>query len=240
MYRNRKTRLQNSTTPCSTNGSQSPPEHPNSQLMSPSNGNPSHPQLGVCLQPPVTLLLVSTSQPSTSPMPYNFSSFTTSPNMATGQPWVSPSVSSTHVQPQPLGLLGNESHLMKHSSFVQTLPYTPTFATKFQPLVEKPSPSVPNNDQRSPSSHNSQLQPPFSQPMPSCYICCQSPDSNSQLQPLSNEAEEKHSDDEDESNATSDHLNPAQDPVADHESFGKVVEIIGNILVPFFTCEVNA
>ncbi|KAJ8442991.1 hypothetical protein Cgig2_014513 [Carnegiea gigantea] len=74
MYRNRKTRIQNSMTPCSTNGSQSPPEHPNSQLMSPSNGHPSHPQ-------------------------------------------------------------------------PDTLPYTPTFATKFQPLVEKPSPSIPNHDE---------------------------------------------------------------------------------------------
>ncbi|KAJ8433595.1 hypothetical protein Cgig2_016525 [Carnegiea gigantea] len=48
---------------------------------------------GVCVQPPVTLPLVSTSQPSASPMPHNFSSFshTTSPNMATGQPWVPPS-----------------------------------------------------------------------------------------------------------------------------------------------------
>ncbi|KAJ8423763.1 hypothetical protein Cgig2_021083 [Carnegiea gigantea] len=217
MYRNRKTRLQNSTTPCSTNGSQSPPEHPNSQLMSPSNGHPSHPQPG----PRVTLPVVSTSQPSTSPMPFNFSSFfhIPSPNMATGQPWVSPSVSSTHLQPQPLGLLGNESYLMKHSSFGQTLSYTPT-------LVEKPSPFVPNNDQRSPSSHNSQLQPPFSQPMPCRYIRCQSPYSNSQSQPSSNEAEETHSDDEDESNAMSDHSNPAQDPVVDHESFGKVVEIV--------------
>ncbi|KAJ8420111.1 hypothetical protein Cgig2_023651 [Carnegiea gigantea] len=228
MYRNRKTRLQNSMTPCSTNGSQSPLEDPNSQLMSPSNGHPSHPQPSVCVQPPVTLPLLSTSQPSTSPMPHNFSSFfhTTSPNMATGQPWVSSSVSSTHLQPQPLGLLGNESHLMKHSPFVQTLPYTPTFATKFQPLVEKPSPSVPNNDQRSPSSHNSQLQPPFSQPMLSRYIRCQSPDSNSQSQPSSNEAEEAHSDDEDESNAMSDHSNLAQDPVVDHKSFGKVVDIV--------------
>lgn len=148
--------------------------------------------------------------------------------MATGQPWVSSSVGSTHLQ--PLGSLGNESHLMRHSSFVQTFPYTPTFATKFQPQVEKPSPSAPNNDQLSPSSHNSQLQPQFSQPMPSRYICCQSPDSNSQSQPSSNEAEETHSDDEDESNAMSDHSNPAQDPAVDHESYGKVVEIVDILL----------
>ncbi|KAJ8441899.1 hypothetical protein Cgig2_014368 [Carnegiea gigantea] len=62
--------------------------------------------------------------------------------------------------------------------------------------------------------------------MPSRYIRCQSPDSNSQSQPSSNEAEETHSDDEDESNAMSDHSNPAQDPVVDHESYGKVVEIV--------------
>ena len=107
--------------------------------MSPSNGHPSHPQPGVCVQPPVTLPPLSTSQPSTIPMPHNFSSFfhTTSPNMATGQPSVSPSVGNTHLQ--PLGSLGNESHLMRHSSFVQTLPYTPTFATKFQLQIEKPS-----------------------------------------------------------------------------------------------------
>ena len=48
--------------------------------------------------------------------------------MATGQPWVSAYVTNTHLQ--PLGSLANESHLMQHSSFVQTLPYTPTFATK--------------------------------------------------------------------------------------------------------------
>ncbi|KAJ8419612.1 hypothetical protein Cgig2_015006 [Carnegiea gigantea] len=232
MRRNRKTRLQNSTTPCPTNGSQSPPEHANFQLMSPSNGHPSHPKPSVCVQPPITLPPLSNSQPFTSPMPHNFSSFfhTTSSNMATSQPWVSPSASSTHLQ--PLGSLGNESHLMKHSSFVQTLPYTPTFATKFQPQVEKPSPSILNNDQLSPSSHNSQLQPPFSPPMPSRYIHCQSPDSNSQSQPSSNEAEETHSDDEDESNAMTDDSNLAQDPTVDHESFGKVVEIVdesGNV-----------
>ena len=151
--------------------------------------------------------------------------------MAIDQTCIYASVSNTYLQ--PLGSLGNESHLMRHSSFVQTLPYTPTFATKLQPQVKKPSPSAPNNDQLSPSSDNSQLQPPFFQPMPSRYSCCQSLDSNSQSQPSSNEAEETHSDDEDESNAMSDHSNPAQDPVVDHESFGKVVEIVGNILVPF-------
>ena len=121
---------------------------------------------------------------------------------------------------------------MRHSSFVQTLPHTLTFAIKFQPQVEKPSPSAPNNDQLSPSSRNSQLQPTFSQPMASPYIRCQSPDSNSKSQPSSNEAEETNSDDE-ESNAMSDHSNSAQDSSVEHESFGKVVEIVGNILVPF-------
>jgi len=205
-----------------------------------SNEHLSHPQPVVCVQPPITLSPLSTSQPSTSPMPHNFSTFfhTTSPNMATSQPWVSPSVSSTHLQ--PLGSLGNDSLLMKHSTFVQTLPYTPTFATKFQPQVEKPSPPVLNNNQLSPLSHNSQLQPPFSQSMPSRYIRCQSPDSHSQSQPSSNEVEETHSGDEDESNAMTDDSNPAQDPPVDHESFGKVVEIVGNILIPFFPCEVNA
>ena len=75
--------------------------------------------------------------------------------------------------------------------------------------------------------------------MPSCYIRYQSPDSNSQSQSSSNEAEETHSDDEDESNAMTDHSNPAQDPAIDHESY-EVVEIVGNIMVPFFPCEVNA
>ena len=52
--------------------------------------------------------------------------------------------------------------------------------------------------------------------------------------------EETHSDYEDESNAMSDHSNPAQDSAVHHESYGKVVEIVSNVLVPFFPCEVNA